>query len=655
MQRLECVASAARVLTACAVTAAFASVSPAVAQTPQYQSVRSLQGSITGVVSDDRGGPIGGALVSALGTTTARKATTDASGWFVIDALPVGDYTVQAHRSGFAGSARATVRVSGFTPTAQRLQLRPLAGPASSAAPVATTGSAQPVATRPIMAAGIALPGATLADQPDAEKTTGTVARDDHSHTETAWRLRHIQRSVLKDASPIVSIVESETEIPEGIDSGSLIGRAMVSAANFASTFFTDLPFSGEVNLLTTSAVGSEGRLFSGDLLPRGVAYVAIGAPTRSGEWSVRAAMSEGDLSSWNVAGGYQSRGDSSHLYKFGLSYSAQDYLGGNPAALAAAADGSRNVGELYAFDRWAITPGFSVEYGGRYGRYDYLATRGLFSPRMSVTLEPIKRTRVSATVAQRMVAPGAEEFVASQTPGPWLPPERTFAPLGGPGRANLFSVERARYLDVTVEHDFEAPYSLALRRFSQNVDNQLVTMFGLNLPGGPQSIGHYYVANAGNLGADGWSVRLSSSAGKRITGSIDYSFVHAQWLERGDMAEIAAFAPAAIRSTSEHLHDVTTSIATEIPETSTRVVVFYKVNTGYTRSDTSQTTPGLDGRFDVQINQALPFDLAGTRWEVLVGVRNLFRDPTDPASVYDELLVVKPPKRVVGGFLVRF
>jgi hypothetical protein len=56
-----------------------------------------------------------------------------------------------------------------------------------------------------------------------------------------------------------------------------------------------------------------------------------------------------------------------------------------------------------------------------------------------------------------------------------------------------------------------------------------------------------------------------------------------------------------------------------------------------------------------VQINQALPFDLAGTRWEVLVGVRNLFRDPNDPASVYDELLVVKPPKRVVGGFLVRF
>jgi hypothetical protein len=641
-------ATTARVMAACVATAVFLGAAPTLAQTPQYQTVRSLQGSITGVVSDDRGGPIGGALVSVLGTATNRKATTDASGWFVVESLPLGEYTIQAHRSGFAGSARATVRVSGFTPASQRLQLRRLEGP------VATTGAA-PVAARPIMAAGIALPGATLGDQPDGEKNNGTVARDDHSHTETAWRLRHIQRSVLKDASPIVSIVESETEIPDGIDSGSLIGRAMVSAASFASTFFTELPFSGEVNLLTTSAIGSEGRLFSGEMLPRGVAYVAIGAPTSSGEWSVRAAMSEGDLSSWNVAGGYQSRGHSAHLYRFGLSYSAQDYLGGNPAALAAAADGSRNVGELYAFDRWAIANGLTIDYGGRYGRYDYLASRGLFSPRVGMTLEPFKRTRVSASVAQRMVAPGAEEFVASQTPGPWLPPERTFAPLGGPGRANLFSVERARYLDVMVEHDFDAPYSLGLRRFYQNVDNQLVTMFGLNLPGGPQSIGHYYVANAGNLGADGWSVRLASTTGKRFTGSIDYSVVHAQWLERGDMAEIAAFAPAAIRSVSERLHDVTTSVATQIPETSTRVVVFYKINSGYTRSDTSQPKPGLDARFDVQINQALPFDLAGTRWEVLVGVRNLFRDPTDPASVYDELLVVKPPKRVVGGFLVRF
>jgi len=107
----------------------------ALAQSVQYQSVRNLRGSITGVVSDDRGGPIAGAMVSALGTVMVAKAVTDASGWFSIDALPAGDYTLQAHRSGFVGSVRATVRVSGLSPALQRLQLRRLNSP------VATTGT----------------------------------------------------------------------------------------------------------------------------------------------------------------------------------------------------------------------------------------------------------------------------------------------------------------------------------------------------------------------------------------------------------------------------------------------------------------------------------------------------------------------------------
>jgi hypothetical protein len=638
MERLNRVLAAATVV--CTIGALSAPL--ALAQSVQYRSVRNVHGSITGVVSDDHGGPIAGAMVSALGTVTVAKAVTDSSGWFSIEALPMGDYTLQAHRTGFLGSARATVRVSGLPPALQRLQLRRLNSP------VATSGTS-PVPARPIMAAGFGLPAGTLADQADASESSDTVARDDHPHNETAWRLRHIKRSILKDSAPIVTVVERDAEIAPG----SLFGRAMDSAASLATTFFTDLPFTGEVNLLTTGAFGP-GDMFSGSVLPRGVAYMAIGAPTPAGDWSVRAAMNQGDLSSWIVAGAFQSRGETAHVYKFGYSYSAQDYLGGNPAALAAAADGSRNVGELFALDRWAISPAIAIEYGGRYGRYDYLRPGGLFSPKVGLTVEPLRNTRVSATVAQRMIAPGAEEFVASETPGPWLPPERTFAPLGGPGTANAFSVERARYVDLMIEHEFEGSYAVGLRRFYQNVDDQLVTLFGLDVPGGPQSVGHYYVANAGSLGADGWALRVST-AGKRVRGSVDYSITRARWLDRGDMADIAAWAPAAIRYATEDLHDVTTSVATEIPETATRVFVFYKINTGYTRSDTSQLRPGLDARFDVQINQALPFELGGTRWEVLLGLRNLFRDPNDPGSVYDELLVVRPPKRVVGGFLVRF
>jgi hypothetical protein len=201
------------------------------------------------------------------------KAVTDAAGWFSIDALPAGEYTLQAHRSGFVGSARSTVRVSGLPPALQRLQLRRLNSP------VATTGTAAPVPARPIMAAGFGLPAGTLADQADASETSSdaTLARDDHPHNETAWRLRHIKRSILKDSAPIISVVERDAEIT----SDSFFERAMGSAAGLATTFFTDLPFSGEVNLLTTGAFGP-GELFSDDVLPRGVAGMAR---RRGGDW----------------------------------------------------------------------------------------------------------------------------------------------------------------------------------------------------------------------------------------------------------------------------------------------------------------------------------------------------------------------------------
>ena len=43
------------------------------------------------------------------------------------------------------------------------------------------------------------------------------------------------------------------------------------------------------------------------------------------------------------------------------------------------------------------------------------------------------------------------------------------------------------------------------------------------------------------------------------------------------------------------------------------------------------------------------------SQWEMLVGVRNLFHESLANTSVYDELLVVRPPKRVVGGLTVKF
>lgn len=624
-------------LTAAAFVCLVMSEADALAQAPKVgpvverQAMHATRGRVSGSVSDERGGPLPGAMVSMLGVTMATTIA-DEAGHFTLEALPAGEYILRAHMTGFAASPRQLVRV-GVAPSVHRLQLRRLDG-------VVATAGTTPVEARPIVAAGFGLPAGPKSGSADGDESA------DHPHNETAWRLRHIQRSILKDRSNSVILAESEPPAPER----SLFGRAF-DVGPLAS-IVSNLPFSGEVNFLTTGAAGP-GDLFNAFGLPRGVAYLALGAHTPGGAWTMRAAMSEGELSSWIVAGAFKSR-PSAHNYDFGVSYSTQEYQGRNPVALAAVTEGSRNVGEIYGIGRWSLNPRLTFEYGGRYAHYDYLEDPGLFSPRVSVTVEPLRDLRVRASVAQRQLAPGAEEFLSPRAAGPWLPPERTFAPLGGPGSADVFRTERARSFDVGIEREFEGSYIFGVRRFYQAVDHQLVTLFGLNIPQGPRSVGHYYVASAGAADADGWAVRVSSLSTGRIRGSLEYSRTTAHWLSRGDIAAIASWAPGAVRDTNDELHDITTSIETDIPETSTRVFVLYKVNTGYTRG--SETlAPGLDGRFDVQVNQALPVTLAGTKWEVLFGFRNLFRDPGEAGSVYDELLVVRPPTRVVGGVLVKF
>ena len=81
---------------------------------------------------------------------------------------------------------------------------------------------------------------------------------------------------------------------------------------------------------------------------------------------------------------------------------------------------------------------------------------------------------------------------------------------------------------------------------------------------------------------------------------------------------------------------------------------MLYRVSTAFARP--YGEAPGLDSRFDVQVRQSLPFlNFTSAKWEMLIAVRDFFRDPAADQSVYDELLVVRPPKRIVGGVTMHF
>ena len=192
---------------------------------------------------------------------------------------------------------------------------------------------------------------------------------------------------------------------------------------------------------------------------------------------------------------------------------------------------------------------------------------------------------------------------------------------------------------------------------FHQHGSDQLITLFGIAQPGLPSAtIGHYFVANNGAVDATGYSAGFKAVFASRVRGSLEYSYARANWGAAGNLGYLLLLSPSSVRTGSEErIHDLSASFEADVPETSTRVMILYRVSNGFAARDVSSRS-GVDGRFDVQVRQSLPFlDFSTAKWEMLVTVRNFFHDATSDQSIYDELLVVRPPKRVVGGLTLRF
>ena len=610
-----------------------ASVAPAAGQflrtstQPITQMAAASQVDLHGVVLDDRGQPLAGAVVSALGSSTAF-AVSDREGRFAFRGLAPGPYLVRAHLQGF------------FPARARIVQLNPTGRNSSTIALTRRDQGEEPQ----VLAAGVGTTGVAASEPAEP---------DTHDHGEVAWRLRHLKRSVLKDASTGYAAVDDDDSLLG--DSLSGIGRAMGTSARMATALLAELPINGQINLLTSTSFDRPQDLFSADgLLPRGVAYLSLAAPTDTGEYAMRGAMTQGDLASWILAGSFVRATGTAHRYEAGLSYGMQRYLGGNADALAAVTDGSRNVGSVYAYDNWTVSPHVSVGYGAKYALYDYLDDQTLISPRASVTVKPNPSDSLAlrATVSRREIAPGAEEFLPPST-GLWLPPERTFSALTA---SRGFSPEQITHVEVAAERQWMGDVVVGLRAFHQRVDDQLVTLFDVEVPGkAPATLGHYYVASGGGFDAHGWGVSFSRDMIDGLRASIDFTQIEADWTRRSpDARELALVAASALRSEVDRLYDLTTSVESVLPVTATRVFVVYKMNTGFATAHDGAARPGT--RFEVQVNQALPFmGFTNAHWEMLIAVRNMFRDDLLDSSVYDELLVVRPPKRVVGGLTVKF
>jgi hypothetical protein len=645
-----------------------ASSAAAASAVPQTASLTS--GWIEGQVTDDRSRPIVGAAITAQGRDLLL-AQTDRAGHYTFHSVPPGTYLVRVQGRGFAASKREFLHVMPARGTRHVVQLRSLSTAVVTQQPRVITAGASlgQVTANGVLPDGNA-PGsaaATAEQPPVAEKKD-----DDHDHSATAWRLRHLKRPVLRETT--AGYIEDADPL-EGLDAFEDsqwrerrrfdLPAWSADMARATASFLTGTALSGRVQLLTASAFDKPFEALSSPEMPAGIAYFTVGAPVSDrSTWAVEAAVTQGDVSSWFVAGSYATIIAESHGIDVASSYTRQRYHGANPAALAVfREDTSRNAGGVQVYDRWTLSSRVLLTYGGRYDHYDYLDNPGLFSPSVTLALSPADRTWIRASVSQQMSAPGAEEFVPQSVGSFALPPTRTFSPLGSRAQAAADDVpalgrERVRHVGLSLEREF-ATVLLQARHFRQEVDDQLVTIFGVAGADGTRGdLGHYWVGRAGSFVADGWGFGASRMVSEDIRGSVEYRTARANWVNSGEQFEsLTRWAPSAVRPDSERVHDVTAKIESEIKPTSTRVLAAYRISTAYARADVERPDPGGSARFDVQIHQGLPF-LAFTRarWELLLAVRNLFHELDDPtASLYDELLVVRPPKRVLGGVTVQF
>jgi hypothetical protein len=212
---------------------------------------------LKGVVTDDVGKPLAGAVVSALGSTSAF-AVSNEEGQFTFRNLPPGPYLIRAHLQNYLPSRGRVVQVTADGRTTSTIEL-----------------TRRPSESDPsVLAAGVGIPGEAASAPAEAER---------HEHDEVAWRLRRLKRSVLKDAEATVAGLNGDDSLLG--DSFSSVGRAFGDSARLATSLFSELPLSGQFNLLTSTSFDQPQDLFSLDgPAPRGVAYLAIAAPGSSGD-----------------------------------------------------------------------------------------------------------------------------------------------------------------------------------------------------------------------------------------------------------------------------------------------------------------------------------------------------------------------------------
>jgi hypothetical protein len=450
-----------------------------------------------------------------------------------------------------------------------------------------------------------------------AEARAQAEDKDDApSLAELRWLLRHKRRSVLESREPEAVGATTDATAPE--------------PSRLLASLVPDLV--GTVEVMANPIPAEDG------LEPTN-SYSVLrlkGRIANAGRWSLGGLVAESESASWRMAAEFVFEPGGGHTVQVGTGYGTRPQRPFAPGERSPTR--GHGVGAAFLADEWQIADKVTTRLGGRFSYIGFLRDSNHFDPQVSVVVLGEDHSRITATVEARTLAPGGDLLTLSTLA---TAPAVAFAFIDDSLRP-----ERATLLHVAVDQSF-GPTTIGAHTFYENVNHQLGNSYQ-----GPRSARTLHISDLGNTAVRGMGVSVARRFGGSMSGSVAYRFGRSSREAPAGLSVV----PAAFAAEGSGFHDLTTRLETSIDETGTRVVAFYRIIHLNPDGDRMRRPSTTNHRFDVQLSQGLPFVGRITRadWDVLVAVRNLFYE-TSEGAVLDELAVINPPTRVLGGISVRF
>jgi hypothetical protein len=354
-----------------------------------------------------------------------------------------------------------------------------------------------------------------------------------------------------------------------------------------------------------------------------------------SARFTVGGVLAESEDTAWRMAAELRLEGEEGHALRAGAGYGTRYVrpMGGAPEGDVSLENGA--VGALFIEDRIAIEDQVTATAGLRHTYVGFVQDRNQLDPMLGLEWTPSPQTRLHAVAEERTLVPGGDLLTLSTLA---TAPAIVYAALPSDLRA-----ERIVRYELGADRSIHGTL-VGLRYFDESSSDQLINAFS-----GKGALRELRIFNAGQTDVRGATLDVSREIGRSIRGSLAYSYGQ---VRRGDGAWLVP-GPGRAALAEGSFHDLVGRFEARVDPTDTRVVAFYRVNL---MRDDQEDSQARNTRFDIQISQGLPFIGTLTRadWELMVAVRNLFYEDSD-AGTLDELAVLAPPTRVIGGISVRF